>query len=70
MACHGAHRVSGLVHWLSTSQAAKIGFSCFIVSNVMWTVWGGHAHAWALIILECIRCGMNLRGWKKNTTIN
>ncbi|EST13976.1 putative membrane protein [Pseudomonas putida S610] len=45
----------------------KIGFCCFIASNLLWAAWGWHAEAWALIILQFTLCAMNLRGWKKNT---
>ncbi|GJB77181.1 hypothetical protein KAM380_016460 [Aeromonas caviae] len=44
----------------------KVGFCCFIASNVLWAVWGWQAHAWALIILQFCLCAMNLRGWRKN----
>lgn len=47
----------------------KIGFCCFIVSNVLWSVWGWQAEAWALIILQLCLCVMNLRGWRKNTQL-
>lgn len=45
----------------------KVGFCCFIASNLLWAAWGWHAEAWALIILQFTLCVMNLRGWKKNT---
>ena len=47
----------------------KLGFCCFIASNVLWGVWGWQAQAWALIILQVCLCVMNLRGWKKNTAM-
>ncbi|MCU1724506.1 hypothetical protein [Pseudomonas sp. 5P_5.1_Bac1] len=47
----------------------KVGFCCFIVSNVLWSVWGWQAEAWALIILQLCLCAMNLRGWRKNTQL-
>ncbi|AQW68915.1 hypothetical protein IRZ81_05100 [Pseudomonas putida] len=45
----------------------KVGFCCFIASNLLWAAWGWQAEAWALIILQFTLCVMNLRGWKKNT---
>ncbi len=43
-----------------------VGFCCFIASNILWSVWGWHAQAWALIVLQLVLCVMNLRGWRKN----
>lgn len=45
----------------------------FILSNVLWIVWGVHDGAWALIALQVALMGMNIRGiWKndKGTTDN
>ncbi|MCO7514025.1 hypothetical protein NJF44_06595 [Pseudomonas guariconensis] len=47
----------------------RIGFCCFISSNVLWVIWGWHVQAWALIVLQFCLCAMNLRGWKKNTPV-
>ena len=43
-----------------------IAFWGFIVSNVLWVVWGLHSNAQALIVLECVLLGMNARGFRKN----
>ncbi|MFR0673456.1 hypothetical protein ACLUUI_04285 [Enterobacterales bacterium AW_CKDN230030176-1A_HGKHYDSX7] len=45
----------------------RVGFCCFIASNLLWVVWGWQLQAWALIVLQFVLCGMNLRGWKKNS---
>jgi hypothetical protein len=42
------------------------GFWWFIASNVLWIVWGWHAHAWALIALQVGLFAMNVRGAVKN----
>ena len=42
------------------------GFWLFVASNVLWAVWGWHAHAYALIALQVGLLAMNLRGAKKN----
>ena len=42
------------------------GFWCFVASNVLWTAWGWHAHAYALIALQFGLLAMNIRGAKKN----
>ncbi|AIN58465.1 hypothetical protein EON09_17470 [Pseudomonas soli] len=55
--------------WCIGSQRPRrrrIGFCCFIASNLLWTLWGWYIQAWALIVLQFCLCAMNLRGWKKN----
>ncbi|WP_413786136.1 hypothetical protein [Pseudomonas nunensis] len=55
--------------WFVGSQRPRrrmIAFWGFIASNALWVVWGLHANAYALIILECVLLGMNARGFKKN----
>lgn len=42
------------------------GFWGFILSNMLWIIWGVHTHAYALIVLQICLCGMNLRGYRKN----
>ncbi|MFG0859079.1 MULTISPECIES: hypothetical protein [Pseudomonas] len=54
--CIGSHRPG----------RRMVGFCCFIASNILWSVWGWHAQAWALIVLQLALCVMNLRGWRKN----
>ena len=55
--------------WLVASQSRtkrSWGFWCFVASNVLWTVWGWHAGAWALIALQVGLFFLNLRGASKN----
>ena len=55
--------------WLVGSQIKRKrnwGFWCFIVSNVLWIVWGWHDHAYALIVLQLGLFALNVRGAKKN----
>jgi hypothetical protein len=42
------------------------GFVMFILSNVLWIVWGWHDEAWALITLQGALMAMNIRGIVKN----
>jgi len=42
------------------------GFWMFILSNLMWIVWGVHDEAWALIALQVALMAMNVRGIFKN----
>jgi hypothetical protein len=55
--------------WLVGSQSKRkrnVGFWCFILSNVLWIVWGFHDRAWALIALQVGLFALNLRGARKN----
>lgn len=55
--------------WLAAShqqQRREVGFWCFLVSNVLWVIWGWHASAWALIILQFALAAMNIRGVRNN----
>ena len=42
------------------------GFYTFILSNVLWIVWGLHDGAWALIALQVGLLAMNVRGIFRN----
>lgn len=55
--------------WLVGSQQKRKrswGFYCFILSNILWTVWGLHNEAYALIVLQAGLFIINLRGTNKN----
>jgi hypothetical protein len=55
--------------WLVGSQSRtkrNIGFWTFLLSNVLWAVWGWHARAYALIILQVCLAAINIRGAQKN----
>jgi hypothetical protein len=43
-----------------------LGFSMFILSNVLWVAWGWHDEAWALIALQVGLFSMNVRGILEN----
>ncbi|MBA4111232.1 MAG: hypothetical protein C0487_16750 [Leptothrix sp. (in: Bacteria)] len=64
-----AMAVTLLASWLVASRSARKrawGFWFFLLSNVLWLVWGWQAHAYALIALQVGLAVMNLRGAKKN----
>jgi hypothetical protein len=42
------------------------GFYTFILSNVLWIVWGLHDEAWALIVLQIGLLAMNVRAIFRN----
>ena len=55
--------------WLVASQSKRkrtIGFWVFLVSNVLWVIWGWHTRAYALIVLQFALAAMNARGVYKN----
>ena len=55
--------------WLIGSQRKgrrNLGFWLFLLSNVLWIVWGLHSHAYALITLQVCLAALNIRGAKKN----
>jgi hypothetical protein len=42
------------------------GFWLFLLSNLLWIIWGASTHAWALVILQVCLAATNVRGEKKN----
>ena len=55
--------------WLVASQSEwkrNIAFWVFIVSNVLWIIWGLHDHAYALVFLQLCLAATNVRGARKN----
>lgn len=55
--------------WLVASQAKRkreVGFWCFLLSNVLWIIWGWHDQAYALIAMQVSLAALNIRGVFKN----
>jgi hypothetical protein len=55
--------------WLVASRSAHkraIGFWVFLLSNVLWVLWGWHDRAWALVALQFCLAALNIRGVRKN----
>ena len=55
--------------WLVASRSKRrrtIGFWVFLASNVLWSVWGWHTRAYALIILQVFLAVTNARGVYRN----
>jgi hypothetical protein len=64
-----AMAITLLSAWLVASQSKRkrsVGFWLFLVSNLLWVVWGWHDGAIALIALQVGLFAMNLRGAMKN----
>ncbi len=66
-----AMAVTLLSAWLVASQAKSrrsAGFWFFIVSNILWIIWGWHDGAIALVCLQIGLFALNVRGAMKNDT--
>jgi hypothetical protein len=62
--------VTVVAAWFVASRSAsrrKLGFWLFLVSNVLWIVWGVHARAFALVTLQLCLAIMNVRGERRNS---
>ena len=61
--------VTVVAAWLVASQKKfkrNWGFWLFLLSNVLWIVWGWHDSAYALIVLQLGLAILNIRGAMKN----
>ena len=59
--------------WMIASQRKfkrNWGFWLFLLSNVLWIIWGWHDRAYALIALQVCLAVLNIRGVKKNESAN
>ncbi len=55
--------------WFVASTARtrrRIGFWLFLLSNLLWVVWGFHSASYALVVLQFALAAMNIRGANKN----
>ena len=63
--------VTVVAAWLVASQRKfkrNWGFWLFLLSNLLWIVWGLHDRAYALIFLQLCLAFLNIRGTQKNRT--
>jgi hypothetical protein len=61
--------ITAAAAWLVGSQRRpkrSAGFWLFLLSNLLWIVWGWYARAYALIILQVCLAVINVRGAQKN----
>jgi hypothetical protein len=61
--------VTIIAAWLVASASKRkrtIGFWVFLASNILWSVWGWHQRAYALILLQIFLAATNIRGVYKN----
>ncbi len=64
-----AMAVTVFAAWLIASQRKfkrNWGFWLFLLSNVLWVIWGLHDGAYALIFLQLCLVALNVRGAVKN----
>lgn len=64
-----AMAVTVLAAWLVAAQSKRrrsAAFWVFLVSNVLWIIWGWHDGAHALIALQIALAALNIRGAFKN----
>lgn len=52
----------------SSKRRRAGGFWIFLVSNVLWVIWGFVTSAYALIVLQFFLAATNIRGARKNET--
>ena len=61
--------VTVMASWMvsvTQKDERKAGFWLFLLSNILWTVWGLFAHAYALVLLQCCLAIANIHGIIKN----
>ena len=49
-----------------SKERRRAGFWCFLVSNVLWVIWGWSQGAYALVLLQFALAGINIRGANEN----
>ena len=65
--------VTVIAAWLVASRSERrraAGFWWFLASNVLWVVWGWHAQAYALIVLQLALAAMNIRGAQSERSVS
>ena len=61
--------LTAVAAWLVGSRSEgrrNSGFWIFLLSNLLWIIWGWYARAYALIILQVCLAALNIRGAQKN----
>ena len=61
--------LTAVAAWLVGSRSERrrnSGFWIFLLSNLLWIIWGWYVRAYALIILQVCLAALNIRGAQKN----
>jgi hypothetical protein len=61
--------VTILSTWLVASKTDRrraVGFYTFLLSNVLWVIWGWSRGAYAVVIMQIVLAILNIRGVAKN----
>ncbi|HVL01646.1 MAG TPA: hypothetical protein VM553_17630 [Dongiaceae bacterium] len=61
--------ITVIAAWMVSSNAKRrreTGFWCFLVSNILWALWGWQDGAYALILLQFFLAFSNVHGVIKN----
>lgn len=64
-----AMAVTAFASWLIASKSERkraVAFWFFLLSNVLWIIWGLHDNAYALIVLQVVLAALNIRGAVRN----
>jgi hypothetical protein len=64
-----AMMVTLIAAWAVGSRSARRrqwGFWLFVLSNILWVMWGTAEKAWALVLLQAGLFALNVRGAQKN----
>ena len=66
-----AMSVTVVAAWMVASQKKfkrNWGFWLFLLSNVLWIIWGLRDRAYALVVLQLCLAFLNIRGTVKNSS--
>jgi hypothetical protein len=66
-----AMAITVVAAWMVASQRRfkrHWGFWFFLLSNVLWIIWGWKDGAYALVVLQLCLAALNIRGTIKNQT--
>jgi hypothetical protein len=62
---------SVIAAWLTASlnkRKRMLGFWFFLVSNLLWALWGWHDEAYAVVAMQAALAALNVRGVFNNET--
>jgi hypothetical protein len=66
VASDGFNRCHGVARWIAFRAETQLTVWVFLLSNLLWIIWGWHVRACALITLQVCLAVLNIRGAQKN----